>query len=46
MQSEEYTGNKYNIDQSIDEGVVQISNDDGEQFADDPRKGAQTLNTK
>ena len=45
LQSEEYAGNKYNIDQTMNKDVVQISNDDGEQFADEPRKGARTLNS-
>ena len=38
LQSEEYTGNKYNIDQSINEDIEQIINADEEQFADDPKK--------
>ena len=44
LQSEDYTGNKYDIGQSMNENVVQIRDDDEEQFADDPRKGARTFN--
>ena len=45
LQSEEYTGNKYNNDQSINEDVMQVSDDDEELFADNPRRGARTLNS-
>ena len=44
LQTEYYTGNKYDIDQSMIEDIVQIRDDDGEQFADDPTKGARTFN--
>ena len=40
---EEYAGNKYKTDESIGVDVVEISNHDEEQFVDDPRKGAKTL---
>ena len=40
---EEYAGNKYETDKSIDVDVIETSNHDEEQFVDDPRKGAKTL---
>ena len=40
---EEYSGNKYKTDKSIDVDVIETSNNDETQFVDDPRKGARTL---
>ena len=40
---EEYSGNKYKIDKSIDVDVIETSNDDETQFVDEQKKGARTL---
>ena len=44
LQSEYYTGSEYEIDQSMNEDIVQIRDNDREQLADDPRKGARAFN--
>ena len=40
---EEYSGNEYKTDKSIDSDVIETSNDDETQFVDNQKKGARTL---
>ena len=43
LQKDYYVGSEYDISQSMNEDIVQIRDNDREQFADDPRKGARTF---
>ena len=43
LQEDYYMGSEYDISQSMNEDIVHIRDNDREQFADDPRKGACTF---